>query len=156
MKKYSVIIFLFANSCTPDYYRRIVFTHYSSNVNKQEKIKYSAEIPKGYTLKIYSASGETGMENQYLYPDSSMFYISDFGSTINEQNIQNEGYASKKFEYSMQVVGLTNDTLILSGRNQSGAYWKEVLIGKVSIGYLNVSKEKKDFFDKAIETFESH
>jgi hypothetical protein len=155
MKKYSIVILFLATSCMQDY-SKIVFTHYLSDVNRQKKIKYSADIPKGFTLKTYKAGGESGIENQYKYSDSSLLYITDFGRSLNEQNIDSEGYASTKFKYIMKTVSLINDTLILSGKNKNGFYWKEILFGKIIIGYLNVSLEKKSSFDKALNTFKSY
>lgn len=152
MKIYSIIVLLFFASCMNEY-SRITFTHYSSDSTEQNKYIYTSKVPKGFTLKTYKADGESGIENQYLYSDSSMLYISDFGSSLNEQNIRNEGYASKKFEYIMQEGSSTYDTLILSGKNANGLYWKEIVMGNLYIGYLNVNLEKKSAFDNALETF---
>ena len=152
MKKYIVIVSSFLLSTCMHDYSKIVFTHYSSDLKKQQKIKYSAQIPKGFVLKTYKAGGEVGTENQYSYSDSSVIYISDFASSINEQNIRNEGYASKKFEYNMKKYSSNNDTLILSGKNQNELYWKEVIIGKICFGYIEVRLEKKNIFDKALNT----
>jgi hypothetical protein len=154
MKNYSIIILFLAISCMPNY-SRTSFTHYLSDVNQQKKIKYSIDIPDGFILKTIKAGGEVGTENQYQYSDSSVFYISDFKSSMNEQNIRSEGYSSKKIEYAMEAVGSNYDTLILSGKNKNGFYWKEILIGKICVGYFNVTAEKKYSFEKALNTLRS-
>jgi hypothetical protein len=49
-------------------------------------------------------------------------------------------------------VTVLPDTFELSGMNSKSLFWKDIKIGKVSIGYDNVPKEKKELFDKSLKT----
>jgi hypothetical protein len=49
-------------------------------------------------------------------------------------------------------VTVLPDIFELSGMNSKSLFWKDIKIGKVSIGYDNVPKEKKELFDKSLKT----
>ena len=63
-----------------------------------------------------------------------------------------KGQAVNK-ELGREVIKTLPDTFELAGRNDKLLYWKDIKIGDLSIGYLNVPQEKKALFDKAIESF---
>jgi hypothetical protein len=150
--KHLVLLLIILSSCvTNKDMSKIKFTHLSSTTSEQQKIDYTMEVPKGYTLKMYKADGESGVSNEYWYSDSSVIYLSDFGVSINEDNITKGKYAGKKIEFSMKQNQIYGDTLVLEGKSKNG-YWKEIIIGKVIFGYLNVLDQKKELFDKALAT----
>ena len=151
MKKFSLIILLLTASCTPNYHR-IAYTQSLGVRSKKEYFKYVAIVPKGYKLTILRAGAEAGTENQYLYHDSSIFYISDFGSSLNEENIRICGHAIEKGTYIWHHRYSTKDTLTLNGKDQNGLFWKEIVIGQLNVGYINVNAKKKPSFDKALNS----
>jgi len=126
-------------------------------------VKYSMMIPSGYKL-ITLVGGHDELENQYIYSDSTKIYISDFGySVLNYNNILLLGnsIANKRFE-SIELnykiaKELGNEykpeTLLLEGKTANGLYWKDIRIGYISIGYVNVSEKRKSEFDKALSSF---
>jgi len=140
--------------CTHEY-RRVSFksyVHYSKD--KDQKVKYTAQLPIGFKPFVVMASGEYGTDNEYRYPDSSIIYISDNHLIdVNHDNIDKAGLWSKRFTYSKITAQSLRDTFKLEGKDSKGLYWKEVFIGKICIGYHKVKNEKKDAFDKAIASF---
>lgn len=149
--KFLIFILIFSSCSSEKEITKVYYTHISSTTSEQKGINYSIEIPKGFRLKVYKAGGEAGESREYRYLDSSVIYISDFGSSLNESNIEIGGYSSKKFDFSMKQNRLIGDSLILTGRTKSG-YWKEINIGAMAVGYLNVSDQKKEVFDEALKT----
>ncbi len=128
---------------------RIVFYHYEPEENGHRKSKYVMQIPKGYELEKVGAGGEKGIEDKYIYSDSSIIYITDFFNTPNEENINNqEGIKSKK------LIALSEGKeLILEGSN-NGKFWKEIILKNgIKIGYIGVSEKRKPEFEKAIHSF---
>lgn len=123
---------------------------------------YSMNIPKGYKL-ITLVGGHDELEKQYVYSDSAKLYISDFGSSmLNYNNILSLGdrIANKRFEGLELKAGIAKElgqkykpeTITLQGKTASG-YWKDIRIGYLSLGYVNVTENKKSEFDKALNSF---
>jgi len=140
MKFYIVVILLIIVSCKA--------TQESSVSYSTNSIKAKAILPKGFTKEIIEAGQNT--EYRFLYSDSSIIYITDEKGTptINYKNIDNDSIAiQKSFLASME-----NDTLTLQGKNELGKYWKNKKLKEISIGYLNVSENRKADFDKAISS----
>jgi hypothetical protein len=105
------------------------------------------EVPKGYTFKWISGSHDN--EYQYTYSDSSMVYVTDVsGGGPNYDNIRKQETFYKLFEAQN-----ANDTLLLQGVDSLGLYWMNKSFGRYSIGYIKASKEKKELFDRSIDTF---
>lgn len=136
--------------------KRVSFkTHVHYSGDDAKKVKYSAHMPKGFKLRVVLAGGEFGTTKEFLYPDSSCLYISDYKqvSDPNYENIQKSGLISQRFTYSNVTAQSLCDTLNLEGIDSNGLYWKEVFIGKICIGYNKVREERKAAFDKAIKSF---
>lgn len=123
---------------------------------------YSMSIPKGYKL-VTLIGGHNELEKQYLYSDSSKLYISDFRSSmLNYDNILSLGdsIANKRFEGLELKAEIAKElgqeykpeTITLQGKTTAG-YWKDIRIGYISIGYVNVSQSRKSEFDKALSSF---
>ncbi len=125
--------------------------------------KYYLDVPKGYTFKGYSVTIES--ENQYIYNDSSLIYISNFKNTPNYYNIKQLGDSIFKFRFqneelvseinqliAKEIINPLPDMFELSGQLKNGLFWKDIKIGQISIGYVNVQAEKVFLFDKTIST----
>lgn len=108
-------------------------------------------IPKGYKhFKLVDGCG-SGMENQYIYQDSSMFYVStsDKSSTPNYHNVKDAGHPVGGFRFGLRKPVIT-DTLDVCGIDKNGNNWRELTVGEFYIGYINATEEKKSIYDKAI------
>lgn len=125
--------------------------------------KYLLDIPKGFELKILGVTVEK--EQQYTYSDSSMIYLTNFRNTPNYENIKSMGDSIANFRFQnvemtkeinqtmgREVVKELPDIFELSGIDNNSLYWKDIKFGKISIGYQNVPKERKELFDKSLTT----
>lgn len=112
-----------------------------------EERAYSFYLPKGFKKDDNDFNSEYN-EVVFKYPNDVIFYITDNaigGSSLNGNNKLNEGITSIIREKE-------NDSLYLKGKQKDGKFWKENILNDIVIGYLNVSKEDKEKFDKAIST----
>lgn len=155
--KYLIGVFIILTSCTMS--KELSTVKYSPKAH----LKYSLDVPKGYGIKGYEVTVEK--ERHYVYKDSSFIYITNFKNTPNYENIKSlrDSVLQLRFqneELTKQVnellgknqVAVLPDTFELSGVNNKSLFWKDIKIGKVSIGYDNVPKEKKELFDKSLKT----
>jgi len=108
--------------------------------------EYLMDIPKGYSFN--GIQGNSEVEHRYIYPDSSIIFITSFYNTPNYDILREANLYHKKFEAAVAK----QDTLVLEGLYQN-KYWKDITYGDISIGYVDASKEKKSVYDKALETF---
>lgn len=125
-------------------------------------------IPNNYKFQslIY---GTSNFENRYIYPDSSMIYISNIDYPPNTQNIMKLGDSIYDFRFQEVMVVKTivdksegkkvplplPETVDFIGIDMNNNYWKERKIKNTYIGYLNVAKEQKAFYDKILDSFRS-
>jgi|GEM_PF-1816415 len=127
-----------------------------------KNVTYSMVIPKDYKL-ITLVGGHRELEKQYIYSDSAKLYISDFGSgMLNYNNILSLGdsVANKRFEGLELKAKIAKElgkeynpeTLTLLGKTPDGLYWKDVRVGTLSVGYVNVPENRKSEFDKALRS----
>ena len=104
----------------------------------------------------------------FKYKDNSFIYIGGIIYTPNRRNIEHLGDSISKYRFQDNIAVLEinkglgkeiskpwPDTLILSGIDKKGLYWKEILLSnrKLCLGYKYVPKEKKMIFDKALSSF---
>ncbi|MBW6481217.1 MAG: hypothetical protein K0B37_17445 [Bacteroidales bacterium] len=156
--KYLLGVVLILTSCTVN--KDLTTVKYSPT---QAHPDYYLDVPKGYEFKGYEVTIEK--ERRYVYNDSSFVYITNFMNTPNYENIKSLGDSVLQLrfqneELTKQVnellgknqVTVLPDTFELSGMNSKSLFWKDIKIGKVSIGYDNVPKEKKELFDKSLKT----
>lgn len=126
--------------------------------------KHFLDIPKGYNFVISEVSAE--YEHKYKYEDSSFIYLTTFDVTPNSENIENLGDSIYRYRFQneelrkevnkmlgKEVMKTLPDTFKLSGKDKNDLFWKDIKYGEISIGYVNVPKEKKEVFDKSLETF---
>lgn len=146
-----VLISYFAFSCKSSDVQGFSNVTYKSNFQTAssekpfEKRVYRMSIPKGYNLDKDDYNPEY-KEIVYNYDDSSRIYITDNalgGSSLNGDNKMAQGINSIKRKS-------LNDSLYMKGMQKDGKYWKENILNDIVIGYLNVPKERKADFDKAI------
>lgn len=125
--------------------------------------KYTLDVPKGYDLKILSVTVEN--EQRYTYNDSSVIYLTNFKNTPNYENIKEMGDSVFKYRFQNEAmtkeinqllgkesVKVLPDTLELTGIDRNSLYWKDIKVGKISIGYQKVPEEKKELFDNVLKT----
>lgn len=125
--------------------------------------KYILDVPKGFELKILNVTVEK--EHQYTYSDSSMIYLTNFDNTPNYENIKGMGDSIANFRFQneemtkeinqtlgREFIKVLHDTFELSGIDNNSLYWKDIKVGRISIGYQKVPKEKKELFDKSLKT----
>ena len=131
--------------------------------NTDESNSYYIALPKGFKL-VTLIGGHNELEKQYVYSDSSKAYISEFGSSLlNYNNIKSLGdsVAKKRFEGTELKAKIAKqlgkeykpETIILQGKTANGLYWKDMRIGYLSVGYVNVPENKKGEFDKTLTSF---
>ncbi|MBO9675761.1 MAG: hypothetical protein J7577_20105 [Sphingobacteriaceae bacterium] len=154
-------------------YILLVFFVISCSVNQNYsarycKVSYSKE--DNYVMDIFCESklttligGHGELEKQYSYQDSSKIYITNFiCSMLNYNNVLNLGDSISNIR--LKDLELTKallreqeklyvpDTLVLQGVTKQGLFWKDIRMGSISIGYVNVSVSKKELFDKMLNT----
>ncbi len=152
MKKIFCIYFLLLISCSSNF-KRIKYSHFASENNKQYSEKYSFRLPKGFILKRLYAGGEVGKSDTYIYPDSAIFYVTDFGGSLNDTNINYNNYEWKKFDYFQIKKFSEKGALDINGNEKNKFFWREIIFYDLCIGYVNASEEKKLVFDKVINSF---
>lgn len=159
----SIILLSFIVSCASS--QGITTIQYKTQkvVESSKNNTYSMSVPKGYKL-ITLVGGHSELEKQYVYSDSTKIYISDFGnSMLSYSNILSLGdsIANKRFEGLELKAKIAKElgkeynpeTLILQGKAPNGLYWKDIRVGYLSIGYVNVPENRKMRFDKALSSF---
>lgn len=128
----------------------LVAVKYKEFSNKSKKeFTYVAYLKKGYKAKILSGGNEW-TEKSFKYLDGSLFYISNEEGkpTIYYDEKVIDDIIIKKFTGAFFL----SDTITLQGIDRNGKYWKNKYDGEVNIGYMNISKEKKEEFDKIISS----
>ena len=144
---YLIFIFvIFSCSSTKD----LIGVKYAkySNTTKKNYI-YKIYIKKGFTVKEIHGGNEW-KQKEYKYPDSSTFYISDEdgNTSLNYDNIRDNKIQSDK-----SFMAFANkDTITLQGVDKKGNYWKNRFDGEVNIGYLNITKERKEEYEKMLSS----
>ncbi|MDR0863366.1 MAG: hypothetical protein LBO74_00345 [Candidatus Symbiothrix sp.] len=160
MKKYAIILlFISLLSCGTN---KIVF-----KCNFQ-KIICSMAMPK-YTYQEQLESLDCEKCYVFNFTDSSFIYVlnSDNGNP-NYTNIKNLGDSISNFRFQgvfrqinidinnqkgYALLPILPEKFELSGEDDNSLFWKDIFMGEVSIGYKNVPKEKKDFFENCLKTF---
>jgi hypothetical protein len=128
-----------------------------------DRSSHTIQIPKGYHL-FMQVGGHKELEKQYIYPDSTKIYITSLPvSMLNYDHILSLGnsISKKRFESIdlkaklAKTLGkeFTPETVILQGKTNTSLYWKDIRIGYISIGYVNVPASKKDEYDKVLSSF---
>jgi hypothetical protein len=128
--------------------KSIKYLTYEYEGDRDVKVAYILKVPKGYKLTIVSGSHEK--EFQFIYPDSSIIYItnnSNSGSYLNYENVVRQSSEIYKEQ-------LLKDTLYLEGLQEDSRYWKETKLSKIVVGYINTPLSKKKIFDEALSSIQ--
>jgi hypothetical protein len=134
-----ILISLIAISCTPT--KRINFQT-ETLMSKGKVHKFTIEIPKGYEESRSDISRY--LLNEYVYPDSSVLYIS---LDINYQNSPNK-------KNWIKCSDATKGIKCEEGLQENNMYWKEILSNNLVLGYYNVSSRRKLEFDQSLQSIE--
>jgi len=123
---------------------------------RQPAQTYVMNLPPGYR-PLLASGGEAEQEREFVYPDSSAVYVTDFagGSTLNYANIQRLGPAvvAQRFAGTLPGMAPPPAPLVLQGTTPTGRCWKDLRLGKLSIGYTNVPTARQACFDQVLASF---
>ena len=116
-----------------------------SEQKRPKNICVYMDIPSGFVTSKFNGLhfGENGVSFTYL--DGSELFISNAFYDGTSLNIKNRNYSHKP-----RIADI--DSLSSFGTQENNLLWREVIAGKVVVGYLNVPSEKKELFDKALGT----
>lgn len=162
-----LILFSFITSCASS--QGIAIIQYKRKNADESHLRnntYYMALPKGFK-PLTLVGGHNELEKQYIYSDSSKIYISDFVisvSNYNNMRSMGDSITHKRFESTQLKDKIARElgkeykpeTLTLQGKMANGLYWKDIRIGYLSIGYVNVSEKKKNEFDKALASFNNN
>ena len=132
--------------------------HYNSD--SQKATTYVMRIPKGYKL-ITLRGGHQELEKQFVYPDSSKIYITNFTtSSLNESNIRSLGDSISNSRFDELKVKIRKEldsdfefqTMQLEGKAHENLIWKDIRVDYISIGYVGVQPRLKAVFDQALSS----
>ena len=144
-KKYYISCFILLSCAATNDLTILSFKTYD-NITKKN-YSYKVSVPNGFTFKEIENGGEW-KEKRCEYSDNSILYINDENSipSVNYKNIETDSMSLRK------CLTYKNDTLTVSGIDKQGKYWKNKKMKNINIGYLNVPKNKKEEFDRALST----
>ena len=121
-------------------------------------------IPKGYEEWTIMSGCER--EQQYSYSDSSFFYISSRRCNANMDNIERLGDSVFNIRFQdkevcielnellgKEICPILPDTFELSGKNSDSLYWRDIVIGDISLGYVNVHSCDKKRYDCCLDSY---
>lgn len=118
----------------------------SFKVNGNGKsLSYSLSIPKGYKTRIDNYENER--VKTFLYPDSSSIFFSD---NVAPSSFYPDAYV--KYGKDLNIKFLAADTITINGMDDKGRYWEDRKIKHVVYGYRKVPLDKKEIFDKALNS----
>lgn len=124
-------------------------------------------IPK-YAFQEHLESLDCEKCYLFNFTDSSLIYIlnSDNGNP-NYLNIKNLGDSICNFRFQgvfrqinidlndqkrYTLLPVLPEKLELSGKDKNSLLWKDIFMGKISVGYKNVQKEKQEFFENCLKS----
>ncbi|TKG95122.1 hypothetical protein EYV94_10430 [Puteibacter caeruleilacunae] len=117
------------------------------------RAKYSIEVVNYCEIRRFEVNTEK--EQRYVCADSSYIYITNFRRTPNFENIRSLGDSLLHLRFQKEELRKQTalpDTFELSGMNDKALCWKDIKIGSISVGYVNVPEDKKELFDKSLKT----
>ena len=157
-----VILILIFTSCTVRKEFRVV------KFRPEGYITCKLHVPKDCEIKIREYPGPYGGgEILCVYKDSSFIYIHNPG--VIEEDIYIYRYFSIR-KFILQIMEQIDEFIssistalsfhlypddwlyVSSGMNDKALYWKDIYVEICTIGYDNVPQEKKELFDKSLET----
>ena len=124
----------------------LILTNYYPQEKKQ--YKYVFFPPSGYKKVKKKIMNDTYII-MYVYADSTIFYISK--DNFNPYHINKENRI-KKFKKDVDITSVFIDTIDISGKDSLGNYWRDRKEYSIYWGYKNVPAEKKEIFDRAMDS----
>jgi len=123
------------------------YAHESLTFGASHSGLYRIHLPQGYE-RFLITSGDLA-QYEFRYPDSSIIYVveTDFISKDNYRKISRSG-GGNYFQRNFSA-----DSMTIEGRD-GNLVWKDVRLGSVSLGYVNVPFSKKEIYDKALESLQ--
>jgi hypothetical protein len=119
------------------------------HVDLKHGFRYQMDIPKGYTVsKVYSDDHTT--DKVFWYPDSTGVYFSD---DINPSAFYPDAY--RKYGKGISILFAVTDTITINGIDPKGRLWEDRKMKHVVFGYRKVPVNKKEQFDKILNTMRS-
>lgn len=141
-----ILILLFITSCSHNSGWKTIKYSSSKDEMKNYYLDLHRELGmKSYKTPIYHGSPQLEFKDN----DGSIIYILDDvtdGSFLNFKNRSEMGILAYKYRNP------NLDTVDTRGTQEDGKYWREAILGKIVVGYLNVSKEKLALYDSIIST----
>jgi hypothetical protein len=132
-------LILFAISLSSCSSPRLTKVYYNDNT-----LTYEIMIPKGYEREIVKTGSEY-VEYRYKYPDRSVIYVTSHPQ--GPSNINHNEVTAMKDSLGVGALAV--------GACLDGLCWKDrTLEGGITIGYAKVPTDKKDQYDKALESIE--
>lgn len=153
-------------------YKSVKYTHYfsmktSAQKKIYKKVSVRMRIPAGYQYRMGFATWE---EIDYFnYPDSSVIYITNCDCfNPNYENAQYQYDTIYRFRFQRHVYNkawyvengfghMVPEYNELQGVDSNGLCWRDILKEDiadrdVSFGYARVPEDKKELYDKVIES----
>lgn len=119
---------------------------YKVTDNKGKTFIYQAKIPKGFKTKV--TNYEHGWYKDFIYPDSSMFFFSN--NILGGFPFPPDAYINYGKDLNLKFISV--DTITLNGILNSGSLWKIQKATNVMYGYIQVPSDKKEIFDKILDS----
>ncbi|HKK74470.1 MAG TPA: hypothetical protein VJ953_05320 [Saprospiraceae bacterium] len=147
------LTFFFGGSCSskilPALGEKVRVKIKTARTSLDKPSTFIIQAPKG-EFKEERVKGPHAQEEEYriIYPNESTIYLSNrylVGSHLNLENRIRAGIKSYKRENIF-------DTLDVSGIQQNEHFWREVILGDIVIGYVNVPEKSKELFDRSLES----
>lgn len=154
IKKYILVATTLFVSCAP----------LKTNKVQNHRLNFEKSIPENRNydticIRLKKGAKKSRLEDngcyeyQFLYSDSSIFYVSSniySGSRLNFQNLLTIGVDT----YGINRSNNPLDTIKNAGIQSDGNFWLEYILGDVVVGYVNANHQKQQIFNKSIESLE--
>ncbi|MFN9500756.1 MAG: hypothetical protein ACK57K_05505 [Chryseotalea sp.] len=152
MKALLLMLLICYTSCLSENYqtRLIRYRGIFPEDNNELTRTFFMDVPKkGKLLKGDELiTGDYHTEYRISYPDSSIIYITNdewSGSILNVNNLGKIGINAYHKKHLL-------DTLDHRGKQSNGKFWRDYVIGKLVVGYINVPINRLSEFDKSLES----
>ena len=110
--------------------------------------RFELIVPIGYSVSYRKFDGESCPEKLFIYPDSSVIFISKRRINNNYKFISEDKTQSDKYFSAY----LKMDSLTIEGKDTEEKYWKTYMSKNIVIGYSGVRFKSKKSFDLVINS----
>lgn len=146
----TIAVILLLSGCSyllddPPAFERVVFRTQKDS----HRIDHFLMIPSNFEEKYII--GDHEKEKDYVFPDSSIIFITD--------DITGNSFANTKNLKGLDFLTLSNywdsKEANLEGVQEDGRVWRQKKINGVTVGYLNVHVLQKEKFDSILNSLKS-